>query len=90
MYVPHYAGGIDPSGNEIKQDIMKKSESFFELNSKVSYKFSSNPGLELFVGMQNLLNQFQKDFDRGINRDAGYMYGPGRPRTVFLGIQAEM
>ena len=26
-------------------------------------------------------------FDRGINRDAGYIYRPMRPRTVFIGLK---
>mgnify|MGYP006160387091 CR=1 FL=1 len=38
-------------------------------------------------GIQNLFNQYQKDFDLGVNRDATYIYGPSRPRTIFVGLK---
>ena len=42
------------------------------------------------IGVQNVTNAFQKDFDIGVNRDAGYVYGPSRPRTYFLGLTIKM
>jgi outer membrane receptor for ferrienterochelin and colicins len=36
--------------------------------------------------MKNILDSYQNDFDKGINRDAGYIYGPMQPRTVYLGL----
>lgn len=90
MKVPHYAGGILPDGTENEHDIMKTTKSFFELNAKVSYKFSKSPGFEISFGVQNILNSFQKDFDRGEGRDAGYMYGPMRPRTIHFGIRTDL
>jgi outer membrane receptor for ferrienterochelin and colicins len=90
MYVPHLAGGIDPDGNEVSEDVLLKSKAFLELNAKLAYKIFENPGVEIFVGVQNMLNQFQDDFDRGANRDASFMYGPGRPLTVYFGVQSEM
>ena len=82
MYVPHYAGYIP-------NDVLKESEEFFELNSKVAYTFflSNNFGLQINAGIQNMFNNYQKDFDKSIFRDAGYMYGPSRPRTLFFGIK---
>jgi outer membrane receptor for ferrienterochelin and colicins len=43
--------------------------------------------LQLHGGVQNIFNAYQRDFDQGHDRDAGYIYGPNRPRTVFLGLK---
>lgn len=36
---------------------------------------------------QNILNQNQKYYDRGVFRDAGYIYGPGKPRTIIFSVK---
>jgi len=46
--------------------------------------------LQLNGGIQNLFNSFQEDFDQGPLRDAGYMYGPSLPRTLFAGVKFTM
>jgi outer membrane receptor for ferrienterochelin and colicins len=46
-----------------------------------------NYKLQCFAGMQNIFNAYQRDFDSGPQRDAGYVYGPIRPRTAFFGIK---
>jgi len=46
--------------------------------------------LEFYGGVKNILNSFQNDHDYGINRDAGYTYGPIQPRTIYLGIKMKM
>jgi outer membrane receptor for ferrienterochelin and colicins len=43
--------------------------------------------MELGLAIQNLFNQNQKQHDRGVFRDAGYMYGPGKPRTITFSIK---
>jgi outer membrane receptor for ferrienterochelin and colicins len=43
--------------------------------------------LQLNAGVQNVFNSYQNDFDSGVNRDAGFVYGPGRPRTFFVGVK---
>lgn len=55
----------------------------------MTYNFKLNNTITLQVngGVQNIFNQFQKDFDKGMDRDAGYMYGPGLPRTFYLGVK---
>ncbi|WP_262921424.1 hypothetical protein [Maribellus maritimus] len=37
--------------------------------------------------MKNIFNSYQNDFDEGIDRDPGYIYGSTLPRTVYLGIK---
>ncbi len=69
--------------------VVKRTPTFLENNFKVSYDidFDENNCLILSAGIQNAFNSFQKDFDKGIDRDPGYIYGPRRPRTVFFGLK---
>ena len=43
--------------------------------------------LELFGGATNIFNSYQEDFDSGKYRDSGYVYGPAKPRSIFMGIK---
>lgn len=83
MEVPHV---IDP---ETEQTIIKSTPTFFENNLKIAYTFrlESQYKVELFGGIQNIFNSYQKDFDTGADRDAGYIFGPLRPRTFFMGLK---
>ncbi len=92
MYVPHYAPVDIPEefeGQYITIDEMVHTPSFFELNLKLDYSFvlGDHIKLQLNAGVQNILNAFQKDLDKGAYRDSGYFYGPTQPRTVFFGIK---
>ncbi|MBP1676832.1 MAG: TonB-dependent receptor [Bacteroidetes bacterium] len=82
MMVQHY-------GVEVDDDQEVKTPRFFDLGCKVSYDFriSSSAKMQLNAGVQNIFNSFQKDFDKGEDRDAGYMYGPGLPRSYFIGLK---
>lgn len=79
MYVPHFG----------ETDEMMHTPDFIELSAKASYTFSlgHHLNLQLNCGIQNLLNAFQKDLDRGEFRDSGYFYGPAQPRTLFVGVK---
>ena len=82
MYVPHFAGYIST-------DTLEKTDHFFEVNIKSSYVFEVKEKfqIQLSGGIQNLLNSYQSDFDKGVDRDASYIYGPSRPRTIFIGLK---
>lgn len=69
--------------------LIRTTPQFFELNTRLSYRFqlATSYQLQLSVGFQNILNSYQQDFDRGATRDAGYIYGPGRPRSFFVGAK---
>lgn len=86
MDVPHV---IDP---ETEHTVIKSTPVFFENNIKISYtiKMKDDYRLQLFCGVQNIFNSYQSDFDTGMFRDAGYVYGPNRPRTVFFGAKLGM
>ncbi|MCG8306349.1 MAG: TonB-dependent receptor [Cytophagales bacterium] len=43
--------------------------------------------LQVYGGVQNIFNQSQKHHDSGIYGDAGYIYGPCRPRTINVGVR---
>ena len=84
MYVQHLAGSID-------HDKLEKSPSFFELNWKSSFQFylddHHHTYFQVSSGVQNIFNSYQSDFDKGPGRDVTYIYGPQRPRTVFIGLK---
>lgn len=82
MLVQHNAGVIK-KGTEVL------TPTFFDCGTKVAYTIpiSVQTKLELNAGVNNIFNQFQKDFDKGPNRDSGYIYGPGAPRTYYVGLK---
>ncbi len=82
MLVPHAAGYV-------AQDENKTTPDFFDLTAKIAYTFKINSTVNIQVnaGVQNIFNSFQTDFDKGLDRDAGYMYGPTLPRTFFVGLK---
>jgi outer membrane receptor for ferrienterochelin and colicins len=43
--------------------------------------------LRVFAGVKNIFNAYQDDFDYGIDRDPGYVYGPVEPRTFYVGLK---
>lgn len=83
MDVPHV---INP---ETERTIIKRTPNFFENNIKIAYTIKAKEDfkVQLFSGVQNIFNSFQNDFDLGAERDAGYVYGPLRPRTIFMGLK---
>jgi outer membrane receptor for ferrienterochelin and colicins len=88
MLVPHYGLPGDPGTPE--QDILFESPDFLETNIKLGYIFELkriDSSVELFGGVLNIFDQFQTDFDSGKNRDSGYVYGPGKPRSLFFGVK---
>lgn len=82
MLVEHRAGYID-------KDRTVETPSFMEVNFKAGYDFHlyKNIILQVNAGVQNLFNAYQKDFDKGKDRDSGYIYGPGMPRSYFAGVK---
>ena len=65
------------------------TESFLDITTKITYNFDliENVNIELNGGVQNLLNSYQNNFDRGPLRDSDFIYGPNRPRTFFFGLE---
>lgn len=82
MLVEHRAGYID-------KDCTVETPSFMEVNFKAGYDFHlyKNIILQVNAGVQNIFNAYQNDFDKGKDRDSGYIYGPGMPRSYFAGVK---
>ena len=85
MLVQHFAGYI-PEDKEITTPI------FFEWDVKLCYDIPiyKHYTLEINAGVKNLLDHFQEDLDKGMDRDAGYIYGPATPRTFFAGVNLKI
>ena len=85
MELVHFAGAP-----EISEDTYFNSPSFTEVGFKSGYTFNlknMDTGIEVFGGIKNIFNAYQNDFDTGKNRDSNFIYGPGMPRTFFMGIR---
>lgn len=69
--------------------VLKETRDFAELNLKLGYTFNikGENKIQISGGIQNIFNAYQNDFDMGADRDAGYVYGPSRPRTFFIGLK---
>jgi outer membrane receptor for ferrienterochelin and colicins len=65
---------------------------FAENNLNISWesKLAAGFTMEISAGVQNLFNSFQRDQDKGILRDAAYVYGPSRPRTLHAGLRFKL
>lgn len=83
MLVPYFGMQLpNPDEGELRE-----TETFMDLGVKGRYNIKLNGAtLQLFAGVKNILNSYQDNFDRGIDRDPGYIYGPMNPRTVYVGI----
>ncbi|MCO6026052.1 TonB-dependent receptor [Prevotella cerevisiae] len=83
MLVQH----VKSSGTPV--DIAVKTRTFMNINLKLSYDFHlfQTSTLQLYGGIQNITNAYQKDFDKGYNRDSNYIYGPASPRSFYAGIK---
>jgi len=84
MLVPYFGSkASDPESGELHT-----SKQFYDLGIKFRYNIKLNGAtLQLFTGIKNIFNSYQDDFDYGINRDPGYVYGPMNPRTVYFGLK---
>jgi len=85
MQLVHFAGAPEQLTDEYVT-----SASFTELNTKLGYTFnlsSLESGIEIFGGIKNITNAYQNDFDTGKYRDSNYVYGPGAPRTFYIGLK---
>ena len=82
MLMQHFAGYIP-------EDREEETPSFFDMTLKAAYDFKlyKSVTLQVNAGVQNIFDAYQDDFDQGPNRDAGYIYGPGVPRSFFVGCK---
>lgn len=86
MLVQHMQG----SGVDVDMAVITRS--FFDASAKVTYCMTlfGNVDLDLSAGVSNIFNSYQNDFDCGMLRDSGYIYGPALPRCVNLSLQLSL
>jgi outer membrane receptor for ferrienterochelin and colicins len=103
MYVPHFGLNPDDyegeeltavqeavhNGDIIEGEALKKADGFIVADILFSYDihFGNETEMQFYAGVKNIFNQIQKDYDKGMYRDAGYIYGPSLPRTINFGIK---
>jgi outer membrane receptor for ferrienterochelin and colicins len=81
MKVPHYAGYI-------QHDRLERTDPFWVVNVKLRkpLNITENYKVSFFIGAYNLFNSYQKDLDKGVDRDSGYVYGPAKPQSFYAGF----
>lgn len=82
MLVPHEAGVIE-------KPVTVMTKKFADIGLKAAYDFKlyKTINLQVNAGVQNIFNSYQNDFDKGPDRDSGYIYGPSLPRSFFAGVK---
>ena len=85
MLIPYFGNTLQ--NPDVGQ--LNTSDSFFDLGVKLSHDFkvTDELSLQLYGGVKNVFDSYQDDFDYGIDRDPGYIYGPLAPRTFYIGIK---
>jgi outer membrane receptor for ferrienterochelin and colicins len=86
-------GPMDVIYQGILRDVqIERTPAFTEIDLMAAYTkaISSSFILEFQAGIRNLTNAFQEDFESGRDRDAGYMFGPMRPRMFTLGLSMKV
>jgi outer membrane receptor for ferrienterochelin and colicins len=80
--VPHVAGFIP-------ETILEETPNLLEIgfNTSRTFTISDKYQFEINGGIKNIFNSYQDDFDRTVDRDPNYIYGPSQPRTVFIGLK---
>ncbi len=84
MLVPYFGESlVDPDIGELRT-----TGSFFDIGVKIRHSIPVNgTKLQFYAGVKNIFNSYQDDFDRGIDRDPGYVYGPASPRSIYFGMK---
>jgi outer membrane receptor for ferrienterochelin and colicins len=88
MLLPYF-GAMLPEGGLRDAGELRTSKPFFDAGARLQYnmRVSDEVSIQWFAGVKNIFNSFQSDFDKGIDRDPAYIYGPALPRTVFVGFK---
>ena len=77
-------------GSQVQEnDVYKYSDVFNSIGVKVTYTQKIETlglNIEYSLGVKNLINDYQNDFDSGKDRDSNFIYGPSIPRTFYIGL----
>jgi outer membrane receptor for ferrienterochelin and colicins len=84
MDLVHYGGAIN---NPYDKFIVTNDFHQFDLNLNYIQKVSQlGIKINYLIGVKNITNAYQSDFDLFKNRDSNYVYGPTTPRMLIVGL----
>jgi outer membrane receptor for ferrienterochelin and colicins len=86
MIIAHFGG--EGTGQDIDEYFI--SPEFYDIGIRIGHTIEldeTNTGIEIFTGIKNILNSYQDNFDRSKNRDSNFIFGPGLPRTLLVGLR---
>ncbi len=85
MLIPYFG----PEAEDPDSGLLRQSYPFADAGLRVAYsiRITDLIKMELNGGVKNIFNSYQKDFDRGVDRDPGYIYGPTIPRMFQVGVR---
>ncbi|MBD0405404.1 TonB-dependent receptor [Flammeovirga sp. EKP202] len=88
MYVPYLPGGFI-NGELTENEELIESEQFVDMGIKLAYttKLTKDTNIQIGAGVKNIFNQMQSNFVSGIDKDAGFVYGPYTPRTFYIDVR---
>ena len=84
MYLVHMAGAPNQT-----EDQYIETEVFNVIGIKATYMQQIKQlevKCEYSIGVKNLTNDYQTNFDTSKNRDSNFIYGPNSPRIIYFGI----
>ncbi|MFD0964534.1 TonB-dependent receptor [Pseudofulvibacter geojedonensis] len=82
MYVPHVEGYITETRLEETPTMVDVG-----FNTGYTIRLDHKNDIKLTSGIKNIFNSYQDDFDKGVDRDPNYVYGPSQPRTFYIGVK---
>lgn len=77
-------------GSGVGKDVAVDTPRFLETNIKLAYDvplLDKALTMQVNGGVLNVFNAYQKDFDKGKERDSNYIYGPMLPRSYYMGVK---
>lgn len=85
MLVPHFGGAP-----ELDHDELLQTKLFWDLGARIEkslHLHRSEQTIRVGIGIQNILDSYQSDFDTSKYRDSNFIYGPSRPRIYFVDLK---
>ncbi|MBJ05288.1 MAG: TonB-dependent receptor [Flavobacteriales bacterium] len=84
MELIHLGGSVN---NKYDQYVLTSHFHQFDINFNYTHIFNKiSLKLNYLIGVRNVTNAYQSDFDLFKNRDSNYIYGPSTPRMIVFGL----
>jgi len=84
MELIHLGGSII---NEYDKYVLTSDFHQFDINFNYTHNLNRvGVKINYLIGVKNITNSYQSDFDLFQNRDSNYIYGPSNPRMIVFGL----